>query len=187
MSSSKSIDGYVCLFDPADRMVVITLSQPIPLELLLISASQDSASTNSRPRQALVKRNSFERNRGAPANTSTLIVKPDGKGSHWINFMYLGRKYYSLMLWASSPLSHRKWLEVIVKQQQLMRERSMIFDTVTLSESFFAGPNKVNCAAPFGMSLSFSFPFFFFFFFFPRVIAHWVLNRWGSQGGVWDG
>lgn len=25
----------------------------------------------------------------------------------------------------------------------------MIFDTVTLSEGFFSGPNKVNCAAPF--------------------------------------
>jgi RHO1 GDP-GTP exchange protein 1/2 len=65
--------------------------------------------------------------------------------------MYLGRKYYSLMLWASSALSHRKWLETIVKQQQVMRERSMIFDTATLSEGFFAGPNKVNCAAPFRM------------------------------------
>jgi hypothetical protein len=65
--------------------------------------------------------------------------------------MYLGRKYYSLMLWASSALSHRKWLETIVKQQQTMRDRSLIFDTVTLSEGFFAGANKVNCAAPFSM------------------------------------
>jgi hypothetical protein len=32
----------------------------------------------------------------------------------------------------------------------------MIFDTVTLSEGFFAGPNKVNCAAPFSQC------FFFF-------------------------
>lgn len=26
----------------------------------------------------------------------------------------------------------------------------MVFDTVTLSEGFFSGPNKVLCAAPFG-------------------------------------
>jgi len=25
----------------------------------------------------------------------------------------------------------------------------MVFDTVTLSEGFFSGPNKVNCAAPY--------------------------------------
>ena len=33
-----------------------------------------------------------------------------------------------------------------------MRERSLIFDTVTLSEGFFSGPNKVNCAAPYSKS-----------------------------------
>ena len=107
-----------------------------------------------------MKRNSFERNRGLPPAAPAVIVKPDGKGSHWINFMYLGRKCYSLMLWASSALSHRKWLETIVKQQQVMRERSMIFDTVTLSEGFFAGPNKVNCAAPFSKCFVSSFGVF---------------------------
>jgi hypothetical protein len=30
-----------------------------------------------------------------------------------------------------------------------MRDRSTIFDTVTLSEGFFVGHNKVNCAAPY--------------------------------------
>lgn len=33
-----------------------------------------------------------------------------------------------------------------------MRDRSLIFDTVTLSEGFFSGPNKVNCAAPYSAS-----------------------------------
>jgi hypothetical protein len=30
-----------------------------------------------------------------------------------------------------------------------MRLRSLVFDTVTLSEGFFMGPNRVNCTAPF--------------------------------------
>ena len=30
-----------------------------------------------------------------------------------------------------------------------MRERSLIFITATISEGFFVGANKVNCAAPF--------------------------------------
>jgi hypothetical protein len=76
-------------------------------------------------------------------------VKPDAKGQFWINFMHLGRKYYSLVLWANSQLSQRKWLDNILKQQQVMRERSMVFDTVPLSEGFFVGVNKVNCAAPY--------------------------------------
>ena len=81
-----------------------------------------------------------------------VAIKTEGKGQHWINFVHLGRKYYQLMLWASSALSQRKWLEHIYKQQQIMRERSLIFVTVTLSEGFFVGTNKVNCAAPFSES-----------------------------------
>jgi hypothetical protein len=52
------------------------------------------------------------------------------------------------VLWANSALAQRKWVENIAKQQTAMRERSMVFDTVALSEGFF-GANKVNCAAPF--------------------------------------
>jgi len=78
-----------------------------------------------------------------------VAIRTEGKGQHWINFVHLGRKYYQLMLWASSNLSQKKWLENIYKQQQIMRDRSLVFVTVTLSEGFFVGPNKVNCAAPF--------------------------------------
>lgn len=85
-----------------------------------------------------------------PNVVSAVAARHEAKGQHWINFVYLGRKCYNLMLWADSALLQRKWLESIFKQQQAMRERSMIFDTVTLSEGFFSGPNKVNCAAPFG-------------------------------------
>jgi hypothetical protein len=54
-----------------------------------------------------------------------------------------------MTLWAGTGYVQRKWIEHITKQQEAMRERSMIFDTVTLCEGFFSGPNKVNCAAPF--------------------------------------
>jgi len=30
-----------------------------------------------------------------------------------------------------------------------MKERSTVFDTVSISEGFFIGANRVNCAAPF--------------------------------------
>jgi RHO1 GDP-GTP exchange protein 1/2 len=54
-----------------------------------------------------------------------------------------------MTLWASTYVSQRKWVENITKQQDAMRERSTIFETVTLSDGFFIGPNKVNCAAPY--------------------------------------
>lgn len=38
-----------------------------------------------------------------------------------------------------------------------MKERSQIFETITLNEGFFLGPNKVNCAAPYSKSISSSY------------------------------
>jgi len=96
-----------------------------------------------------VKKTSLNNNHRITPHIPTVTIKPDAKGQNWITFVHLGRKYYNLTLWASSPLSQRKWLENIIKQQQVMKERSMIFDTVTLSDGFFTGPNKVNCAAPY--------------------------------------
>ncbi|TFK39883.1 CNH domain-containing protein [Crucibulum laeve] len=125
--------------------------RPIPLELLTITASEDSVAPRSQARkpQALTKKTSFSKDRSVSTVASAITTRNEAKGQFWINFMHLGRKYYNLLLWANSALSQRKWVENIIKQQQVMRERSMIFDTVTLSEGFFSGPNKVNCAAPY--------------------------------------
>lgn len=128
-------------------LIFLCHQQPIPLELLQISAPEDpaaNANKQAKQRQALVRRSSFNREHGPSINLGR-----DVKGAHWINFMYLGRKSYNLILWAPTSGTHRNWLENISKQQQAMRERSLIFDTVTLSDGFFSGPNKVNCAAPF--------------------------------------
>ncbi|PBK72403.1 CNH-domain-containing protein [Armillaria solidipes] len=128
--------------------------RPIPLELLLITASEDSNTGNGtirpRQRQGLVKKTSFNRDsRGSPHVPSITVRPPEGaKGQYWINFIHLGRKFYNLVLWSNSQLGQRKWLENIYQQQQAMRERSTIFETVTLCEGFFTGVNKVNCVAP---------------------------------------
>lgn len=124
--------------------------QPIPLELLLISAVDDFAN-NGRSggiskQKTLMKRNSFTK---TTASTSPIPSKVENKGGFSISFIHLGRKYYQITLWASTYVSQRKWVENITKQQDAMRERSLIFDAVTLSERFFVGANKVNCAAPF--------------------------------------
>lgn len=83
-----------------------------------------------------------------------VIPVKDAKGGFSITFVHLGRKYYQITLWASTYVSQRKWVENIVKQQDLMHERSLVFETATLGEKFFVGPNRVNCAAPFCKSVS---------------------------------
>ncbi|KAH6916059.1 RhoGEF Rgf2 [Coprinopsis sp. MPI-PUGE-AT-0042] len=123
----------------------------IPLELLVVTAADDgqnasnSGTLRSRGKgQALVRRNSKEK-----VGVNLSAVRGEAKGQYWINFIHLGRRPYQLLLWASTPVAHRKWIDVILKQQQIITEKGMIFDTVPLSEGFFSGPNKVNCAAPY--------------------------------------
>ena len=117
-------------------------TQPIPLELLLVSAPDEYPNHKSSKQKALLK--------NAP-HTPVIPIK-ETKGGFSITFIRLGREYYEITLWASTYVSLRKWVEHITKQQDLMRERSTIFETVTLNEGFFVGPNRVNCAAPFGKS-----------------------------------
>ncbi|KAL0569562.1 RHO1 GDP-GTP exchange protein 2 [Marasmius crinis-equi] len=130
--------------------------RPIPLELLYINCVDDLTNGNGsgstvrvRQRQGLVKKTSFSReSRNSPV-APVVNVRPEAKGTFWINFIHLGRKHYTLTLWANSQMAMRKWTESIWKQQQALRDRSMLFDTVPLSEGFFTAHNKVNCAAPF--------------------------------------
>lgn len=152
-------DLLVYLFDHALLMVkqkskheqFKVYRRPIPLELLFVHVT-DESNNPQRPanaRQAhktLTKKNSF--NRGTPY-APAIPIKVDGKGGFAITFIHLGRKYYQMTLWASTFVSHRKWVETITKQQEALRERSAVFEMVTLCEGFFLGQNRVNCAAPF--------------------------------------
>lgn len=67
-----------------------------------------------------------------------------------------------MTLYASTAVSHKKWVENVTRQQEVMRERSMFFEMEALNEGFFIGPgNTTNCAAPFSefsSLLSFLFP-----------------------------
>ena len=109
--------------------------------MLLVSAPDEfpSGKPKDKEKQKLLKNS---------PHAPTVAVK-ESKGGFSITFVHLGRKYYQMTLWASTYVSQRKWVEHIQKQQDLMRVRSTVFETITLSEGFFLGPNRVNCAAPF--------------------------------------
>ena len=69
---------------------------------------------------------------------------------HWIKFVSLGKRTYTVVLYASNALAHRDWLDSISKCQQNIKTHSMVFETVSLSKGFFSGTRRVNCAIPFG-------------------------------------
>ncbi len=72
-----------------------------------------------------------------------------GKAGFSITFVHLGRKFYQMTLWAATHANHRKWIENITRQQDIMRERSQFFEMDILSEGFFQSMNHANCATPF--------------------------------------
>ena len=136
--------------------------KPIPLELLLISPTSEDPSTMrsqlGRPRNTLVsKRNSSAAASSAYGGRQSAGLhplaplpseKPDPKGGFPITFIHLGRKGYSLTLWASTFISRKKWMDSIIKQQEVLRERSTIFEPLTITQGYFSPMNRVNCAAP---------------------------------------
>lgn len=58
--------------------------------------------------------------------------KQDAKQGYALTLTYLGRKGYTLTLWASTYMARQKWFEQIEHHQDLLRARSNIFNVVTL-------------------------------------------------------
>ena len=119
--------------------------RPIPLELLLISSTDDYAAQTARQAANRANKTLTKSTPYVPAFQG----KVEGGKGFAITFVHLGRKFYQITLWASTYVSQRKWVEHIGKQQERMRARSAVFAVAPLSEGFFTGANKVNCAAPY--------------------------------------
>ncbi|KAI0079401.1 CNH-domain-containing protein [Panus rudis PR-1116 ss-1] len=152
-AQGDSADLQVFLFDHALLMVkqktkteqYKVYRRPIPLELLVVSAPDEFPTTNTKQTNGRSNKAALIKN----LPHAPVIPIKDTKGGFSITFVHLGRNYYQQTLWASTYVSQRKWVEHITRQQEVMRERSMVFETVTLSEGFFVGVSRANCAAPF--------------------------------------
>lgn len=159
-TQSESAELQVFLFDHALLMVKAktvhknelykVFRKPIPLELLIVTVYDEvptGKGNATRPKSVMSKTSTGNRlSGGVPSGSAP---KQDAKTGYALTFTYLGRKGYSLTLWASTFVGRRKWFEHIESRQEILRQRSNIFDTITLSENFFVGPNKVNCSVPF--------------------------------------
>lgn len=86
-----------------------------------------------------------------------------------ITFQHLGKRGYTVPLFAVSIVSRRKWIEHIETQQNSLRDRSSIFTQTVLCEKFFSQGNKVNCLVPIGMD-----PFFYDFGFVLTGVRRWT-------------
>ncbi|EPQ31465.1 uncharacterized protein PFL1_00800 [Pseudozyma flocculosa PF-1] len=158
-TQSESAELQVFLFDHALLMVkpktvnkhelFKVYRKPIPLELLIVTVYDEvptGKGSSTRPKSVMSKTSTGTRPTGAPGSAAP---KQDAKTGYALTFTYLGKKGYSMTLWASTFVSRRKWFEHIESRQDILRQRSNIFDTITLSEGFFLGPNRVNCSVPF--------------------------------------
>ncbi len=54
-----------------------------------------------------------------------------------------------MTLWAPTYAGRKNWLENIEERQQILRDRSRIFDSTPITEGHFNSLNKLNCAAPY--------------------------------------
>lgn len=148
-SPTENADLTAFLFDHAVLLVKIkqvgkteeikAYRRPIPLELLSIKEMEEIIPS------------------GAPKRTSSSLLPAlrtttdAKKGDGWpITFRHLGKNGYELTVYASNQAGRQKWLEFIDTAQQQLRARADFLNTTIISYGYFAGPNKVNCATPFG-------------------------------------
>ncbi|KAK8853072.1 hypothetical protein IAR55_003773 [Kwoniella newhampshirensis] len=122
--------------------------RPIPLELLVLVAPDDSYNSGklSVGRGKLIPRQSGS---GKSSTGVQVPPKPESKHGFSLTVVHLGKKGYSMQLWVDTYVSRKKWLESIDKQQNILRERSCVFVSESITEGTFGGLRKVNCISPY--------------------------------------
>lgn len=147
-NTDSSSDIQVFLFDHVLLMVKMTKREqykvhrkPIPLELLIISHSEDASE-----RSSIAKKSSSSLLHGTSKSTPH---KNDSSKGYAITFIHLGRRGYMITLFATTSISRKKWTEHIESQQRSLREKSCIFKRHVICEKYFLRGNKVACVVPY--------------------------------------
>lgn len=103
------------------------------------------------PRAGIAKRPSSSLIPGAKNDTKKIPNDFNSKEKGYpITFQHLGKRGYTVPLFAGSIVSRRKWIEHIEAQQTVLRERSNIFTRTMLCDQFFNAGNRVSCLVPIG-------------------------------------
>ncbi|KAG9296550.1 hypothetical protein G9A89_015142 [Geosiphon pyriformis] len=150
--AGESSDLQVFLFDHVLLMVKVKTvnkveqykinRKPIPLELLttsiLESPNENIRAVQKRPPSIL------------PAKAPSVVGNMRGNHDkqYALTFSCLGKKGFTITLYATTIISRNKWIEHIKKQQQFLNEKGQVFEKAILLEGkYFSGTNKVNCVA----------------------------------------
>ncbi len=80
------------------------------------------------------------------------VVRGNNDRQFALTFCRLGKKSFTITLYAPTFISRKKWIEHIEKQKEIINYKSKVFEKEILLEkkNVFSGPNKVNCGAFFG-------------------------------------
>jgi hypothetical protein len=89
---------------------------------------------------------------GKAGSMAHVPPKPDSKHGFLVTISHLGKKGYSMQLWVDTYIGRKKWLESIDKQQTMLREKSCVFVTASITDGFFSGLRRINCISPYGQS-----------------------------------
>lgn len=81
--------------------------------------------------------------------STTAPPKPESRLGYSMTLHHLGRRGYSVTLWASTFMNRRKWLEHIHNRQKALKETKAPFELDIISDGFFIGTDKANCAVPY--------------------------------------
>lgn len=131
------------------------VKQPIPLELLVLITPDEQYNSGKlsygNARSRLITRHpNSKTNHVSQNNSITAPPKPESKHGFSLTILHLGKKGYSMQLWVDTHIGRKKWLECIDKQQGMLREKSTVFISETITEGILSGVRKVNCSSPYG-------------------------------------
>ncbi|CAI2166629.1 18259_t:CDS:10 [Funneliformis geosporum] len=143
----ESSDLQVFLFDHALLMVKAkTMNKveqykihrkPIPLEFLSVFATEGSYENrvHSRRPQSIL-----------PGKTPAVVRGNDRQFA--LTFCRLGKKAFTITLYAPTYISRKKWIEHIERQREIIKDGGKIFEKeILLEKKTFLGSSKVNCGA----------------------------------------
>ncbi|WVQ84886.1 hypothetical protein IAT38_007049 [Cryptococcus sp. DSM 104549] len=125
--------------------------RPIPLELLVLATPDEHYNSGklSSGRSRLIARQSGHKSGSGGSGAVQAPPKPESKHGFSITIIHLGKKGYSMQLWVDTYISRKKWLECIDKQQTILRERSCVFVSDTITDGWLGVGRKVNCSSPY--------------------------------------
>lgn len=121
------------------RELLTVYRKPIPLELLVISESDEAPPKggNRRTSSSIIS-----------SAAKVAPIRENAQNKYPLMFQHLGRRGYELILYASTFISRKKWVENIMHQKQVLGAKSDVYTQHILMQRFFDPSNRANCVTP---------------------------------------